>query len=63
MYYTTNFASNDFSREYFGPIIYPCGVSKVWLRPDPGDDLRKGLNGFKDAKHRHFGIRVLLSIR
>ena len=26
MYYTTNFASNDFSREYFGPISYPCGV-------------------------------------
>ena len=48
--FSLNFASNDIFREHFGPISYLCGVSEVWLRPDPGDDLQKGLYRLKDAK-------------
>ena len=61
--FSLNFASNDIFREHFGPISYPCGVSKVRLRPDPGDDLQKGLYRLKDAKNRHAGIWVIFSIR
>ena len=60
--FSLNFASNDIFREHFDPISYPCGVAEVWLRPDPGDDLQKGLNRLKDAKNRHAGIWVILSI-
>ena len=55
--------AGQFFREHFGPISYPCGVSKGRLRPDPGDDLQKGLYRLKDAKNRHAGIWVILSIR
>ena len=61
--FSLNFASNDIFREHLGPISYPCGVSEVWLRPDPGDDLQKGLYRLKDAKNRHAGIWVIFSIR
>ena len=60
--FSLNFASNDIFREHFDPISYPCGVAEVWLRPDPGDDLQKGLNRLKDAKNRPAGIWVILSI-